>query len=217
MTTKTTTSNDKPELELNGELLHAVVKMNTLLLAAVFGFIGGLVMFTATYLSLLRGLPHPGSYLNLLSIFLPGYEVSHVGAWIGMMWGAVVCGCLAAIFYRVYARGIPVRVKEYINSGAVNDDLLSAKLELGGHSLGLALGTVLSAGLIVTTNWLVLRGTADESMHAQLLVNYLPGYSVSTIGSLIGAVELFVIAYLLSRLFSYVYNGVVSLRSKGAK
>jgi hypothetical protein len=147
-------------------------------------------------------------------VFLPGYDVSHAGAWIGLFWGALVCGCLAAVFYRVYARKIPELVKEYIKDGAVNDDLLSAKLELGGHSLGLALGTVLSAGLFVTTNWLVLRGSADESMHTQLLANYLPGYSVSTVGSLIGAVELFVIAYLLSRLFSVIYNGVASIRSK---
>lgn len=214
MTTKSTTSSDKSELEINSDLLHAVIKMNTLLLAGVFGFIGGLAMFTVTYMSLLRGLPHPGSYLNLLSIFLPGYEVSHAGAWIGLFWGAVVCGTLAAVFYRVYARGIPRLVKEYIDDGAVNEDLLSAKLKLGGHALGLGLGVVLSAGLFITTNWLVFRGTADVSMHAQLLVNYLPGYSVSTAGSLVGAMELFVIAYLFSRLFSCIYNSVASLGNK---
>jgi hypothetical protein len=214
MTIKQTTSNDSSEIEINNELLHAVVKMNTLLLAAVFSIVGGLGMFVITYMSLLRGLPQPGHYLNVLGVFLPGYSVSHAGAWVGLFWGAIICGGLAAVFYRVYARNIPELVKEYVNSGAVNKGFFSAKLELGGHSLGLALGVVLSAGLIVTTNWLVFRGTADESVNAQLLVNYLPGYSVSTLGSLIGAVELFVMAYLLSRLFSLIYNGVVSIRSK---
>lgn len=213
----TTTSNNSSKIEINTDLLHAVVKMNMLLLGAVFGIVGGLIMFVITYMSLLRGLPEPGNYLNLLGIFLPGYTVSHAGAWIGMFWGALICGSLAAIFYRVYARGIPELVKEYIRSGAVNDDFLSTKLKLGGHSLGLALGTVLSTGLIITTNWLVFRGTADESVHAKLLVNYLPGYSVSTVGSLIGAIELFVVAYLLSRLFSKIYNGVMSARSKDSR
>lgn len=214
MTTESTISSGNSEVELNSDLLHAVVKLNTLLLAAVFSIVGGVSMFVITYMSLLRGLPQPGHYLNVLGVFLPGYSVSHAGAWIGLFWGALICGGLAAVFYRVYARSIPRLVKEYIKDGSINKDFFSAKLELGGHSLGLALGIVLSAGLIVTTNWLVLRGTADESMNAQLLVNYLPGYSVSMLGSLIGAAELFVMAYLLSRLFSLIYNGVVAIRDK---
>ena len=171
----------------NSELLHAVVKMNTLLLALVFGCMCGIGLYAITYMSLLRGLPHPGSYLNLLGIFLPGYSVSHAGAFIGLLWGSVIGAVLAAIFYQIYARGIPRLVQEYISDGSVGDDMLSKSLRLGGHALGLAIGIVLAGGLIITTNLLVLRGTADESMHAQLLVNFLPGYSVSTVGSLIGA------------------------------
>ena len=59
------------------------------------------------------------------------------------------------------------------------------------------------------------RGTADESMHALLLGNYLPGYSVSYTGAVIGAVELFGITYLTCRLFSWIYNRVAVLRSGG--
>ena len=200
----------------NSELLHAAVKMNTLLLAFVFGCMCGIGLYAITYMSLLRGLPHPGSYLNLLGIFLPGYSVSHAGAFIGLLWGAVIGAILAAIFYRIYARGIPRLVQEYLNDGSIGDDMLSKSLRLGGHALGLAIGIVLAGGLIITTNLLVLRGTADESMHAQLLVNFLPGYTVSTVGSLIGALELFSLAYLFSRLFSWIYNSVVTYRSKSA-
>ena len=69
MTTSSHVSDDTAE-DINRDLLYAVTRMNTLLLAAVFGFVGGVGMFVVTYMSLLRGLPHPGSYLNLLGVFL---------------------------------------------------------------------------------------------------------------------------------------------------
>jgi len=64
---------------------------------------------------------------------------------------------------------------------------------------------------------LVLRGTADESVHAILLVNYLPGYSISLAGSLIGAFELFVLTWLMSLLFSGIYNRLAAARDKSSK
>ena len=161
-----------------------------------------------------RGMPDTGQYLRLLGVFLPGYEVSHFGAWVGFFWGAIIGALLAAMFYRIYARSIPDLIKAYLRDGARNDDLLGMPMQLSGHYLGLALGTIISAGLVVTTNWLVIRGTADESTHAQLLVNFLPGYSVSTVGSFIGAIELFIITYVLSLLFSWIYNNVVAFRGK---
>jgi len=67
---------------------------------------------------------------------------------------------------------------------------------------------------VVTTNWLVLRGTANESNNALLLANYLPGYDVSVMGSLIGALEVFSACYMLCLLFSFLYNSIVALRGK---
>lgn len=202
------------EEQFDKVLLHASIKLNTRLLAGVFGCVAGLSLFILTYISLYRGLPDTGQYLNLLGIFLPGYEVSHLGAWVGLFWGILIGALLAAMFYRIYARSIPNLIQNYLRGGATNDDLLDMTMPMDGKYLGLALGTIVSGGLIITTNWLVIRGTADESVHAQLLVNYLPGYSVSTLGSLIGALELFVVNYLLALLFSWIYNGIVLLRSK---
>jgi hypothetical protein len=209
--------NDESTGILNKGLLRAVTKINTLLLATVFGFVGGLGLFSVTYMSLLRGLPQPGHYLNLLGVFLPGYNVSHSGAWVGLFWGALIGALLAAIFYRIYARTIPIQVQDYLREGAVDGDLLSAPMKFDGNYLGLVLGTIISGGLIVTTNWLVLRGTAEDSVHAQLLVNYLPGYSVSMAGSLIGALELFATIYVLSHLFSWIYNSIVLIRIKNPR
>ncbi len=209
-----TIKNIDSEASYDAVLLHASIKLNTRLLAVVFGFISGFSLLLITYMSLYRGMPDTGQYLKLLGIFLPGYEVSPLGAWIGFFWAALIGAFIAAMFYRIYSKSIPDLIKDYLESGLENDDLLDMPMRLSGHYLGLALGSVLAAGLLITTNWLVIRGTADESTHAQLLVNFLPGYSVSTIGSFIGAIELFVINYVLSLLFSKIYNSVTAFRGR---
>jgi len=202
------------QVELNHDLLRAAVKVNTWLLAAVFACVGGLSLFMMTYISLYRGLPDPGQFLNLLGVFLPGYSVSHLGAWIGMFWGALIGAIMAIIFYRIYARSIASQVSEFMASDRPDRDLLGTTLRMDGNYLGLALGTIFALGLLSTTNWLVLRGTAHESRHAALLSEYLPGYSVSVTGSLIGAVEVFACLYLLCLLFSGIYNRTVVLRGR---
>lgn len=206
-------SNDySTETRMNRPLLHAAIKMNTLLLAGVFGTTGGLMLFVMTLVSLNRGLPNPGHYLNLLGVFLPGYHVSPTGAWIGLFWGAVIGAVIGALLYRIYAVGIEKQVEEYLANGDQEKGILSSTLRINGNYLGLALGSIVALGLVVTTNWLVFRGTAETSIHAGLLVNYLPGYTVSTAGSLIGAAELFLIIYLMCLVFAWIYNGVATLR-----
>jgi len=207
-------SDSAPEDGINMQLLNAAIRVNTLLLAGVFASVGGLSLFILTFLSLYRGLPQPGHYLNLLGVFLPGYNVSHSGAWVGLFWGAVVSGLLAVMFYRIYARSIVSQIHEYIDEGRSRKGLLGVTLRFDGNYLGLALGSVVAFGLVITTSWLVFRGTADESIHAILLAQYLPGYSVSFLGSIIGAAELFAATYLLSQLFSWIYNNVARVRGR---
>ena len=179
------------EDEQSEKLLRAAIKLNTWLLAGVFASLFGLSLFALTLLSLNRGLPHPGHYLNLLGVFFPGYVVSYTGAWIGLFWGAALGAFCAVLFYRVYARSLSSEVERFLDPETHTDRLTGATLFIDGKSLGLALGSLVGGGLIVSTNWLVFRGTADESVHALLLENYLPGYSISLLGSLIGALELF--------------------------
>jgi hypothetical protein len=204
-------------VQLNEKLLRAAVSLNTLLLATVFGSLGGLFMFVITYLSLYRGLPKPGQFLNLLGVFLPGYSVSHTGAWIGLFWGAVIGALLAAMFYRIYARSIASQVRDYLHSGSSKDDLMGVTLRFDGNYLGLALGSIIAGGLFVTTSWLVLRGSASESIHAILLSQYLPGYTVSIPGSLLGAIELFCVVFIICQLFSSIYNKVALIRGRKPK
>lgn len=208
MNTKTHSeqSNDRQNQDL--VLLRAAIRLNTRLMATTFALIFGLALLLITYASLYRGLPDTGQYLNLLGVFLPGYEVSHTGAWIGMAWGMLIGASLAVLFYRVYALGMEAQVQRLSESSSDVDQPTDATFFIDGKFLGIAVGTVVAVGLIITTNWLVFRGTADESIHAMLLVNYLPGYSVSFIGSIIGAVELFIGVFVLSLIFSGVYNRI---------
>jgi hypothetical protein len=197
---------------INRHLLRAAKKLNTWLFGTVCAAVGGVLLMGMTYASMLRGLPYPGHYLNLLGVFLPGYSVSPAGAWIGLVWGGLVGGALGALLYRIYARSIEAQVMDYLKNARSKADLLSAKFWIDGNALGLAMGAVVAGGLLVTTNWLVLRGTADESVHASLLSSYLPGYSVSVVGSVIGAVQLFALMYLVCRLFAWIYNTVTTKR-----
>lgn len=203
---------DSAPIELDEKLLHATIKLNTALFAVVCGLMAGVSLLLITYVSLNRGLPDPGHYLNLLGFFMPGYNVSVKGAWIGLLWGGVIGALAGAVIYRIYARGIRQQVLDYFAHNKSEYDLDYAVLRLHGHSLGLAVGGMVAIGLIATTNWLVLRGTADESVHAALLAHYLPGYSVSFVGSLVGALEVLIIAYLFCVLLAAIYNRVHQFR-----
>lgn len=199
---------------IDEKLLHATVKLNTALFAAICGAMAGFTLLFVTFLSLLRGLPQPGHYLSLLGVFLPGYSVTPEGAWFGLLWGFMLGALVGAVIYRVYARGIRGRVTDYLAGQSTRDDLQRVTLKLDGHALGIAMGTVAALGLAATTNWLVLRGTADQSVHAALLAQYLPGYAVSIAGSLVGAVQVFVVAYAGCALFAAIYNRIVDLRQR---
>jgi hypothetical protein len=207
-------SQDAPG-QIDEVLLHATIKWNTRLFAGICGLIGAFSLLGMTYISLYRGLPSPGHYLNLLGVFLPGYEVSPGGAWIGFLWGGLIGAVSGAVIYRIYARSIRQQVADYFAGGRSREDLENAVLRLNGHSLGLALGSIAALGLLITTNWLVVRGTAHESVRAALLSQYLPGYAVSASGSILGAVDVFIVTYLFCWLLGAIYNGVVEWRRKG--
>jgi len=67
--------------------------------------------------------------------------------------------------------------------------------------------------LFVATNVLVIRGGPQVGPHLSLLSIYLPGYSVTFLGSLIGFVYLFVIGYAVGRLIGAAYNKMIGAPS----
>jgi hypothetical protein len=64
----------------------------------------------------------------------------------------------------------------------------------------------------VATDFLVIKGGERVGPHLGLLSVYLPGYSVTFVGSLVGFVYMFVIGYGVGRIVVGVYNRLTLLR-----
>ncbi len=208
------TTDGSNEIKINPTLLRTTVKLNTILLAGMCGFVTGVGLLFMTYISLNRGMPYPGHYLNLLGHFMPGYEVSATGAWIGLLWGSIYGAIAGALIYRIYAKTIPLQVEELVNKHQAYQNIDYVTLKINSAQFGIAMGALIAVGTFAATMWLVFQGTATYSKHMALLANFLPGYSVSISGSIIGAIELFIIVYAGCYLFGTIYNKIVNKRHK---
>jgi hypothetical protein len=199
---------------VNLKLLNAAIRFNALMLGLTAGTLAAVVMYIATHASIVKWGTDSGNYLGLLGIFFPGYSVSSGGAWVGAFWAFVYFGTCSSLSYRLYGRVLGTRVADSLLSTVPTENpvLKPSVLRLHGFSLGLAMGAIAALGLFSSTAWLVVRGTADESVHASLFSNYIPGYSVSILGGLWGAIELFVLVFVGSLLLAAVYNKVVEMR-----
>jgi len=198
--------------EAEVKVLNAAIRVNTIIMAVVLGLLCGGVLWLSTVVMLLRGGHYVGLHLSLLSVFFPGYNVSWSGAWIGLLWGFVSGALSGTVLYWSYARTLRERLGGRSLDPPAASALTPPTLLFSGNALGVGLGTLMALQLLVTTNWLVVRGTAPYSSNAALLSQYLPGYTVSFSGSMIGAIERFVAAFLLSHLLAGIYNTVARLR-----
>jgi len=193
------------------DVLAATLAFNTRVFSAILGAFTGAALFALSLLA------HYGTgtgrlMVALLGVFLPGYGIGWSGALIGAFWGVVLGALTGAGIYRINARHVLERIDELVIREGDSADFPRAVLRLDGSSLGLAIGLIGALGLVATTNMLVARGTAAESVHARLLSEFLPGYAVSPLGSLIGAIELFVALYVCCRGFVAIYNAVAAGR-----
>ena len=91
----------------------------------------------------------------------------------------------------------------------IDEPLEAALLRMNARAWGIGMGLLLGAILFLATNILLIRGGPNVGQHLGLLAIYLPGYSVSFAGSLIGFVYAFVGGYGLGRLLGMVYNYLV--------
>ena len=92
--------------------------------------------------------------------------------------------------------------------------ILKSVVRLNGHILGFVLGMIGALIIFTATNFLILKGGEVIGPHMGLIDQFLLGYSVTFIGSLIGAAYLFVIGYLCGFFVATVYNWVISFRSR---
>ena len=90
--------------------------------------------------------------------------------------------------------------------------LEQAVLHFNGNILGIVFGTVTGLIILVATNWLVIKGGENVGSTLGLLRHFFIGYSVTFVGSLIGAVYGFLTGYVLGFLIAWIYNRIVILR-----
>ncbi len=200
--------------KIDTEFLNSAIRLNIKLLGLVFGFVSGLILFVITLLAYIKG---GGEHLNLLSVFLIGYSVSIKGAVIGFFWGFIIGGLSGAFLYFTYSKSLGSRIASVITDGEEKNVFFNPQiLKIESRPLSLAAACVVALWLILSTNLLVLRGTADESIHAALLSFYLPGYTVSFVGSIIGGIELFAITYVSFLVFGYTYNNIADYRHRNS-
>ena len=87
-----------------------------------------------------------------------------------------------------------------------------AVLRLNGNIMGLVMGVMAALVIFVVTNWLVIKGGDVVGPHLGLLGQFFIGYSVTFVGSLVGAVYGLVIGYLSGLVIGWIYNFIVSFR-----
>ena len=78
--------------------------------------------------------------------------------------------------------------------------------QMNARAWGVAFALLGGLGILISTWILVLEGGPVVGPHLALLSNFLPGYSVTFVGGLIGFVYIFVIGYALGRLIGTIYN-----------
>ena len=201
---------------VNLKLLKTAIRFNARILGLTAGTLAAVVIYIATQASIVKWGGDSGGYLGLLAIFFPGYSVSNIGAWVGAFWAFIYFGTCSWLSYRVYGKVLGTRISALLLSpvSTANPVLKPSTLRLHGVSLGIAIGSIAGLCLFASTAWLVVRGTAGESVHAALFSNYIPGYSVSIMGGLWGAIELFGLVFLSCLLLATVYNKLVKIRHK---
>lgn len=194
------------------QLFSVAVRLNVGISALGVGLGLGLLLFLTTHLSVAVS-DRPGRYLNLLGVVMPGYSASSEGAWLGLFWGLLYGALFGGAITALYERSLGARLPEFVMwENASIRQLRPPVLRFSSHALGFAFGCVAALQLLLATWWLVLRGTADWSIHAKLLAHYLPGYTVSMQGSLFGGAELFLLVYVFTILVGEIYNLVTKVR-----
>jgi len=83
---------------------RVVVRMNAALTGMVLGLLAGAALFLATIWLVIKGGPHPGAHLILLSQYFPGYTVSWAGSLVGFCYAFVIGFLTGAALGLIYNR-----------------------------------------------------------------------------------------------------------------
>ena len=81
-----------------------------------------------------------------------------------------------------------------------------AVVRLRARVMALVFGSAFGSILFLMTAWLVIRGGEDVGAHLGLLAHYLPGYTVTWGGSVLGALYGFGLGAGFGFLLARIYN-----------
>jgi len=93
--------------------------------------------------------------------------------------------------------------------------LEAAIVRLRVRVMALAFAMVGGLGLFVATAWLVLRGGTVVGPHLGLLANYLPGYTVTWTGAIVGLAYGALLGAAAGGATAWVYNRVAARGGRG--
>ena len=86
------------------ELYRAIQRLNERAWGVAVGLLGGVGLFVATNILVIRGGPTVGQHLGLLAQYFPGYRVTFVGSFIGFVYVFVLGYVLGRLIGKVYNR-----------------------------------------------------------------------------------------------------------------
>jgi hypothetical protein len=84
--------------------LRTPLRVNARAWGIALGLLGGLGLFLATNILVLKGGLVVGPHLSLLASYLPGYRVTFAGSVLGFVYGAVIGYCAGRLIGGVYNR-----------------------------------------------------------------------------------------------------------------
>jgi hypothetical protein len=91
------------------EVSRAIARIRTVALAAVFAAIAGVGLFLMTAWLLMKGGPHVGQHLQLLSNYFVGYSVTWWGSVVGLLYGALAGGLVGWALGTLYNTVVRLR------------------------------------------------------------------------------------------------------------
>lgn len=94
------------------EISRTLARIRTDALAVVCASIGGVGLSVMTMWLVIKGGPHTGEHLQLLSNYFVGYSVTWPGAFVGLLYGATTGGMVGWAIARIYNAVVNARQRK---------------------------------------------------------------------------------------------------------
>ncbi len=101
------------------------------------------------------------------------------------------------------------------NQNTEEELILRSIARLRAGIVAIVFGMLSGTAVFLATIWLLIRGGRNVGEHLQLLGHFLPGYTVTPVGAVIGAFWATLAGAALGFTVALVYNLVAGRRSKG--